>query len=97
MTSRKLTCQEAVELVTDYLEAALLPEIESKFNQHLDACPDCNIYVAQMRCTLQTLRRLVDKTISTEEQGELLQLFQAWQKQGILGQPGVVQKSGTLD
>lgn len=85
MTSRKLTCQEAVELVTDYLEEALLPEMESTFNQHLDACPGCNIYVAQMRRTLQTLRRLVDETISTEEQGELLQLFQTWQKQGILG------------
>lgn len=85
MTSRKLTCQEAVELVTDYLEEALLPEMESTFNQHLDACPDCNIYVAQMRRTLQTLRRLADETISTTEQEDLLQLFQTWQKQDILG------------
>jgi len=85
MTSRKLTCKEAVELVTDYLEAALLPEMESTFNQHLDACPDCNIYVAQMRRTLQTLRRLADETVSTEEQEELLQPIQTQQKQSILG------------
>lgn len=86
MTSRKLTCQKAVELVTDYLEEALLPEMETSFNQHLDTCPGCNIYVDQMRRTLQTLRRLTNETGSSEEQQELLQVFQSWQK-GALPHP----------
>lgn len=80
MTSRKLTCQEAVERVTDYLEGALLPEMEARFNQHLDTCPGCTIYVDQMRRTLQALRRLADETVSSEEQEALLQLFQSRQK-----------------
>ena len=77
----RLTCKEAVELVTDYLEEALLPEMEARFNQHLDTCPGCTIYVDQMRQTLHTLRRLAAETTSGEEQQELLQLFRAWQKQ----------------
>lgn len=85
LTANRLTCKEAVELVTDYLEAALLPEMEARFTQHLDTCPNCTIYVDQMRQTLHTLRQLTtEKTTSGEAQPELLQIFRAWQKQ----QPG---------
>ena len=80
MTSDKLRCNEAVELVTEYLEKALLPEMETLLHQHLDSCPDCTIYVDQMRRTLHTLRRLTDPTTSGEEKVALLQLFHEWQK-----------------
>jgi predicted anti-sigma-YlaC factor YlaD len=80
MISGKLTCKDAVELVTDYLEETLLPEMEAKFNQHLDACPGCTIYVDQMRQTLHTLRQLADETTPAEKQVELLRLLGEWQK-----------------
>lgn len=83
---KKLTCKETVELVTDYLEEALLPELEAKFNQHLDSCPGCTNYVDQMRQTLRTLRQLTDGTIAGDEKEELLQLFQDWQKHQSSGQ-----------
>lgn len=75
----RLTCREAVELVTDYLEAALLPEMEANFKQHLDTCPGCITYVDQMRQTLRTLRRLTAETTSGETQQDLLLLFRDWQ------------------
>lgn len=81
LNTNRLTCKEAVELVTDYLEAALLPEMEARFKQHLQTCPDCTIYVDQMRQTLHTLRQLNAETTSGEAQQELLQLFRDWQKQ----------------
>ena len=83
--ANRLTCQEAVELVTDYLEEALLPQMEARFNQHLDTCPGCAIYVDQMRQTLHTLRQLTAETTSGEEQQELLQVFRDWRKD----QPGI--------
>lgn len=83
-TANRLTCKEGVELVTDYLEAALLPEMEARFTNHLDTCPDCTIYVDQMRQTLHTLHQLNAETPLGEAQQELLQLFRNWQKQ----QPG---------
>lgn len=86
MTTNKLTCKETVELVTEYLEEALLPEMEARFNQHLDSCPGCTIYVEQMRQTLRTLRQLTDGTVSGDEKEELLQLFQKWQKDQWSGQ-----------
>ncbi|MBI1880869.1 MAG: zf-HC2 domain-containing protein [Chloroflexi bacterium] len=80
MTSSKLKCKETVELVTEYLEQALLPELEAMFSQHLDTCPDCTIYVDQMRQTLHTLRQLTDEATSGEEKVALLQLFQNWRE-----------------
>ena len=86
MTSNKLTCKEAVELVTEYLEATLLPEMEAQFNHHLDTCPGCTIYVDQMWRTLHTLHQLTDKATSGEEKAALLRLFQDWQKDQAGGQ-----------
>ena len=36
----ELTCQELVELVTDYLEDALSPAERVRFEEHLIVCPD---------------------------------------------------------
>jgi anti-sigma factor RsiW len=47
-----MTCQELVELVTDYLEGALPPEDVARFDAHLAACPGCETYLEQMRGTI---------------------------------------------
>ncbi len=36
--NRELTCREVVELVTDYLEDALLPEAHMAVTEHVPAC-----------------------------------------------------------
>ena len=38
-TVEQLSCQELVELVTDYLEDALAPEVRERFELHLGARP----------------------------------------------------------
>jgi hypothetical protein len=79
MISKRLSCKEAVELVTEYLEAALLPDMEARFQQHLDSCAGCTLYVDQMRRMLRVLRQLRHDTIAGEEKAALLKLFQDWQ------------------
>ena len=50
---RDLTCQELVELVTDYLDGAL-PEAEhTRFEAHVSACEGCELYVEQIRMTIE--------------------------------------------
>ncbi|MFN8454939.1 MAG: zf-HC2 domain-containing protein [Anaerolineae bacterium] len=83
MTNSPLNCKESVELVTDYLEGALLPELQNQLEQHLSTCPACTTYLAQMRQTIQTLRLLADETIPVETRQQLLQTFKEWHK----GQP----------
>jgi anti-sigma factor RsiW len=51
-----MTCQELVELVTDYLEGALSPDDAARFEAHVAACVGCEIYVAQIRMTIAVMR-----------------------------------------
>jgi anti-sigma factor RsiW len=46
-----ISCREVVEIVTEYLEGALPPEVAAKLEEHLAACPPCRIYVEQIRQT----------------------------------------------
>ena len=36
-----ISCQEAVELVTDYLDKALPPDEAALFEQHINFCDGC--------------------------------------------------------
>ncbi len=46
---RDLVCQQAVELVTDYLEGALGRRDRRRFESHLRACPNCRAYLEQIK------------------------------------------------
>ena len=52
------TCQELAELITDYLEGVLAPEQHELFDLHISDCPDCTLYVEQMRTTILTAGRV---------------------------------------
>ena len=43
--NKKLSCQDIVELVTDYIENALSAEERRRFERHLTSCPGCVTYV----------------------------------------------------
>ena len=47
-----LACQELVELVTDYLEGALTPDLLEAFRTHISECGNCAEYLHQMRRTI---------------------------------------------
>ena len=80
MTATPLTCQELVELVTEYLEETLPPAERARFEQHLASCQGCTNYLAQMRLTISALGRLTEETIPQEAQQELLDLFREWKR-----------------
>jgi len=80
MTLNPLTCQELVELVTEYLEGTLPPAERAHFEEHLAVCPGCQIYLDQMRQTIRTVGKLTEESISSEVKQDLLQLFRDWKK-----------------
>ncbi len=79
-TTHRLTCQEVVELITDYLEGALLPETRAQFEEHLAGCPGCRHYLEQMRLTIGMLRNLAHEPVFPETKEELLQRFRQWKE-----------------
>jgi anti-sigma factor RsiW len=46
-----ISCQEVVEIVTDYLDGKLDPTLVHKLEAHLKLCPPCVEYVNQVRTT----------------------------------------------
>ena len=73
-----LTCQEVVELVTDYLEGALPDGEVAQFEQHLELCDGCRYYVEQMRITIATVGRIDESDVPDELRGGLLAAFRGW-------------------
>jgi len=73
-----LTCQELVELVTDYLEDALPPAERARFDSHIRQCDACLTYLQQMRTTLELLGSLSPQHVDRDAERTLLQAFRAW-------------------
>jgi len=78
MDEQELTCQELVELVTEYLEGTLSPEDRVRFEAHLATCPGCRIYLEQMRQTIELLGRITEEMIPERAKEELLRAFRTW-------------------
>ena len=70
-----LSCQEIVELVTAYLEGDLDEDMSRAFEEHLAACPGCEMYVEQFRITIARLGEVPLETLSAETQMHLLDAF----------------------
>jgi predicted anti-sigma-YlaC factor YlaD len=77
-TTDELTCQELVELVTDFLEGRLSSEHRRRFEEHLVACEPCRRYVEQMRITVRLVGRLREEDLEPRVVGALLVAFRDW-------------------
>ncbi len=73
-----LSCQELVELVTDYLEGALSPEDHARFEEHVALCEGCRIYLEQMRQTIALAGRLQPDGLPEGAEEALLEAFRGW-------------------
>ena len=81
MPFETLTCQELVELVTDYLEGALGAAKRVRFEAHIRQCGPCAIYLDQMRTTIRLIGKLTTESLARAAQRELLGLFRDWKQQ----------------
>jgi predicted anti-sigma-YlaC factor YlaD len=79
-TTQGLACKEVVELVTDYLEEALLPEQRTQLEEHLAGCPGCMNYLEQVRLTIGMLRNLAQEPVFPETKEKLVLAFRQWKK-----------------
>jgi anti-sigma factor RsiW len=77
--TQQLSCQELVELVTNYLEDALSQEERDEFEHHIEGCTGCHEYVRQMGQTIELTGRLTPADVSPEAEAKLLAAFRDWQ------------------
>jgi len=58
VTADEVTCQQFVELITEYFEGALAPRTLSHVEEHLVMCDWCTTYLEQMQLTIASLQAL---------------------------------------
>jgi predicted anti-sigma-YlaC factor YlaD len=75
-----ISCQDVVELVSDYLERALPPHAASLFEEHLNFCDGCVTYVDQMRVTIEAAGRVAEEDVPAETRERLLTAFRDWKR-----------------
>ena len=73
-----LTCQDLVELVTDYLEGALSELDRERFEEHIHLCPMCQVHLEQLRTTIRELGQLRERDIDPEILAEMQLRFRDW-------------------
>jgi anti-sigma factor RsiW len=79
-SAEHITCQEVVELVTDYLEAELPAEQAALFEIHLNFCDGCLWYVDQIRATVATVGRIEAEEVPPDVRDRLLTAFRDWNR-----------------
>ncbi len=73
-----LTCQELVELVTDYLEGTLPESERAAFEEHVSHCRGCSAYLEQMRKTVYLTGRLTEDELNPSVRDKFLAVFRHW-------------------
>jgi anti-sigma factor RsiW len=76
--TESLSCQELVELVTDYLEGALDPVERARFDGHIAHCDGCTAYLDQLRETIRITGTLTLADLSPDAERTLLAAFRDW-------------------
>ena len=74
-----LSCQELVELVTDYLEGALPADDVARFDAHLAECAGCATHLEQVRATI-AVARASDELAEQPDVSPLLDAFRDWHR-----------------
>lgn len=75
-----MICRDVVELMTDYLEGALTPADQARFEAHIAGCDGCHAYLEQMRTTLKVTGRIaaMAEPIPESLESELTTAFKDW-------------------
>ena len=78
----EFTCQEMIEVVTNYLDDALPSDDRERFERHLSYCAGCSTYVEQMRETItQTGMVPREESLPPALRDEIVARFRAWKRE----------------
>ena len=66
-----ITCASGVELLMDYVEGVLPPEVNAALEAHVAACERCTAFVASYRETPRILRSVTAVELPADIQASL--------------------------
>jgi putative zinc finger protein len=77
---RELSCQEIVELVTEFLEETMDSPLRAAFDAHLATCDGCTEYLEQIEATIRVAGTIEPEALSPEFRAGLLEAFRAFER-----------------
>jgi anti-sigma factor RsiW len=78
---RDIVCQQAVELVTDYLDGALSRRDRRRFESHLRACPNCSAYLEQIKITIELTGSIQPEDLTPQARTDIVELYRRWRSE----------------
>jgi anti-sigma factor RsiW len=78
---KDIVCQQAVELVTDYLEGTLSRRDRRRFEAHLQACPNCSTYLEQIKETIELTGQVEPDDLTPQARADLTELYRRWRSE----------------
>lgn len=76
-----ITCRELVELVSDYIDGALSPYDQERFEAHLQLCEPCVTYIEQMRRTIEATGHVTQESLPPPAREAMLETFRTWKRE----------------
>jgi anti-sigma factor RsiW len=76
----RLTCEQVTNLIRDYLNGELDPDITATFEEHLRRCTDCTAFLNTYQQTVQAVQSLSYEDIPPEMQIRVRQFLRAKMK-----------------
>ena len=77
-----MSCQEFVEVVTDYLEQQMTEARTLWTDEHLAACDACRPISSRCGETISALRGLAEESVSEEQMARALEAFRTERPSG---------------
>jgi anti-sigma factor RsiW len=65
--------------MSDYLDGQLTSRVVERLEAHLQECPHCSEYLAQLRVTVAALGSAQPDSLSGDALRELVDLYRRWQ------------------
>lgn len=78
--SRDYPCRRFVEDVTEYLEGTMAQRDRTRLEDHLARCAGCEIYLAQMRTTIELTGQLTTDDVDALGTDARATLFHAFRE-----------------
>ncbi len=75
-----ITCRQAVDLMTDYLDGTLGPDDRALVEAHLAECENCAEHLRQIRITVAVTGRIREEDLDPAVREDLMDLYRRWRR-----------------
>ncbi len=80
VTPSRLVCQQAVELMSDYLDGALSRRNRRRLEKHLALCDACTAFLEQLRVTIMASGVVTPDDLSPETLHAFTELYERYRE-----------------